>query len=188
MAAVLAAGARTGGVAGRWAVATAELWRTVLAPLLAGARDVLLVAPSWWPPRTVGLVVRAAEGGLSVRPVSRRELLNPESAFVEIGPEFVVIGDERGITGAKTRCAETAVVVSRVVDRLTDGPVHVDARPGWRARAHWGTSGTATAGERPGGPAVERPPVAGRGTVSRRPAATPLVCPVRILAAAARSA
>ncbi|MFN8101035.1 MAG: type VII secretion-associated protein [Mycobacterium sp.] len=130
MAAVLAAGAEPVALLDGGPVATAELWRTVLAPLLAGAHDVLLVHPSWWAPERVGLVVRAAEGGPAVRPVSRRELLHPESAFVEIGPELVVIGDERGITGAETRCAEPAVVVSRVVERLTDGPVHVDAPAG----------------------------------------------------------
>ena len=128
--ALLAAGAEPVALLDDAPVATAELWRTVLTPLLAGARDVLLVHPSWWAPERVDLVVRAAGGAPAVRPVSRRELLQPGSAFVEIGPEFVVVGDHRGSTGAETRCAEPAVVVSRVADRLTEGPVRIDAPAG----------------------------------------------------------
>ncbi len=127
---VLSAGAEPQALLDDAPVATAELWRTLLGALLAGARDVLLVHPTWWTPERVDLVVEAAGGAPAVRSVTRRDLLHAGSAFVEIGPEFVVIGDDRGITGAETRCAEPAVVVSRVVERLADGPVHVDAPAG----------------------------------------------------------
>jgi len=110
---------------------TADGWRSALQPLLAGASDVLLVHPSWWTADRVALVAGAA-GGLAarVRTVARGELLHPNEVFVEIGPEFVVIGDGEGITGAETRCAEPVVVVDRAAGRLAAGLVHIDAPAG----------------------------------------------------------
>ena len=110
---------------------TAEGWRAVLEPLLAGAGDVLLVHPSWWTPGKVAMVTDAVRGAAAtVRAVARAALLHPDQTFVEIGPEFVAIGDGHGITGAETRCAEVDVVIDRVVGRLADGLVHIDAPTG----------------------------------------------------------
>lgn len=106
-------------------------WRSALEPLLAGAVDVLLVHPSWWTADRVALVAGVAgDIAARVRTIARGELLHPNEVFVEIGPEFVVIGDRQGIAGAETRCAEMVVVADRVAGRLADGLVHIDAPAG----------------------------------------------------------
>ena len=114
-------------------VATAALWRTVFEALLDGADAAQLVHPSWWSPRRVGAVAGAARGVVDTVTTSpRHRLLHRGAVFVEIGPDFVAIGDHQGVTGAETRWAEADIVADAVAGRVggDGGAVHIDAPVG----------------------------------------------------------
>ena len=113
-------------------VDTAQLWQRVLEPLLAGHSEVVLVHPSWWSPGLVDTVVTAAAGltaAVHARP--RYRLLHRGTAFVEIGPDTVVVGGDDDVAGAETRCMAVDEVVDAVLARLPGrGPLNIDAPAG----------------------------------------------------------
>lgn len=114
-------------------VATAALWRVVFESLLAGADAAQLVHPSWWSPRRVAAVAGAARSVVDTVTTSpRHRLLHRGAAFIEIGPDFVAIGDYEGVTAAETRWAGADIVADAVARRVGGnvGAVHIDAPVG----------------------------------------------------------
>ena len=112
---------------------TEALWCAVFEALLTGADEALLVCPSWWPPPQVEAVAGAARTvAETVITFPRHRLLHRGAVFIEIGPEFVVIGDHEGILSAQTRWAAVDIVARAVADRVggRGGPVHIDAPAG----------------------------------------------------------
>lgn len=109
-------------------VRTDVLWRCVFERVLAGADNVALVHPSWWNPHWVHRVAAAArQVAGNVTTVSRSGLLHRETAFVEIAPDLVVVGDRGGRIQAESRLAEPDRVADAVAARVgVGGLVHID--------------------------------------------------------------
>ncbi len=115
------------------AVAVEVLWRRLFDSLLAGIGRILLIHPSWWSPARVAAVAEAARhtaGEVTTSP--RYRVLHGGGTFVEIGPEFVALGDHTGVTAVQTRMATVDFVVGAVAARVAAdrGQVHVDAPVG----------------------------------------------------------
>ena len=111
-------------------VATAALWRTVFESLLDGAGAAQLVHPSWWSPRRAATVADAARGVVDAVTTSpRHRLLHRGVVFVEIGRDFVAVGDHEGVKATETRWAAVDDVADAVARRAgaDGGAVHIDA-------------------------------------------------------------
>ena len=122
---------------------TEALWCAVFEALLTGADEALLVYPSWWPPPQVEAVAGAARTvAETVITFPRHRLLHRGAVFIEIGPEFVVIGDHEGILSAQTRWAAVDIVARAVADRVGGGADRCTSMRRWEcpARPHSGQS------------------------------------------------
>ena len=111
-------------------VATDALWRTVFESLLDAAGAAQLVHPSWWSPRRAATVADAARGVVDAVTTSPRHgLLHRGVVFVEIGRDFVAIGDHEGVKATETRWAAVDDVADAVACRAgaDGGAVHIDA-------------------------------------------------------------
>ena len=110
-------------------VRTDVLWRCVFERVLADAHTAVLVHPSWWVPHwvhSVAAVARQVAGNVTT--VSRSALLHRGTAFVEIGPDLVVVGDRGGRLQAESRLAAVDWVADAVAARVAAGGlVHIDA-------------------------------------------------------------
>ena len=98
------------------------LWRTVFESLLDAADAAQLVHPSWWSPRRAAAVADAARGVVDAVTTSpRHRLLHRGAVFVEIGRDFVAIGDHKASRRAETRwaAADTSPMRSRAAPGLT---------------------------------------------------------------------
>lgn len=114
------------------AVATDEVWREALAPLLGDADAAVLVHPSWWPPARVEAVARAAAGFTHVvESISRCEALVRRFAakrVVEIAPHLVLTLDAGHPVGAERRSAAPGLVAEAVTRHVAgSSSVWVDA-------------------------------------------------------------
>jgi type VII secretion-associated protein (TIGR03931 family) len=128
--AVLDAGAEPLALLDDRPVATGALWRTLFESLLDGAGAVQLVHPSWWSPRRAATVADAARSVVDTVTTSPRHgLLHRGGVFVEIGPDFVAIGDHEGVNETETRWAAVDDVADAVACRVgaDGGAVHIDA-------------------------------------------------------------
>jgi type VII secretion-associated protein (TIGR03931 family) len=138
-AALAAAGEPLTLVAGQ-PVPTRVVWRRVFERVLAGADTVALVHPSWWAPAwvdSVAAVARQVAPHVSAFP--RSGLLHRGAAFVEIGPELVLVGDRAGRLDAESRLSHADDVAGAVVTRVEAGPtVHIDAPAGVAGAAELG--------------------------------------------------
>ncbi len=105
------------------------IWRSVFERVLGDAHTVVLVHPSWWVPRWVdGVATAARQVAANVMTLSRSGLLHRGTAFVEIGPDLVVVGDRRGRVTAESRLAAADRVADGVAARIdAGGLVHIDA-------------------------------------------------------------
>lgn len=74
-------------------VAVVDMWRVVMASLLGGRRDpVVVLHPSWWSRARVQRVVDAAAAtGRSVHAQSRSELISRDHPVIEVAGEFVAV-------------------------------------------------------------------------------------------------
>lgn len=135
-------------------VATDDVWREALAPLLDDAEAAVLVHPSWWPAARVEAVTRVATGCTEVvESMSRGEALVrrfPGALVVEIAPHLVLTLDGEHPVGVESRSAAPGLVADAVVRRATGrSSVWVDAPagvPGAAELAAMITAGMRTAG------------------------------------------
>lgn len=115
-------------------VPTDELWREVLHFATGGpVQAVVLICPTWWPPRRVDLVRTAAQASAAdVVVLTRAEALRAavsvvDPAVVEIGPDLVVVtaGDD---VAAVPRVGEPLRVGQAAADAVgIGGAVVIDA-------------------------------------------------------------
>lgn len=116
-------------------VATDDVWREALAPLLDDAEAAVLVHPSWWPAARVEAVTRVATGCTeAVESMSRREALTrrfPGTLVVEIAPHLVLTLDGEHPAGAESRSGAAGLVAEAVIRRAAGrSSVWVDAPAG----------------------------------------------------------
>lgn len=115
-------------------VSTDQLWRDVLRVAAGGPVHVLvLICPTWWPPRRIDRVCTAAQSSATdVVVLTRAEALRAatsavDSAVVEIGPDLVVVtaGDD---VAAVPRVGESLRVGQAAADAVGNGgAVVIDA-------------------------------------------------------------
>lgn len=121
-------------------VGTAELWRTLIGSVPGlGAGPLVVVHPSWWPPRRVDRIVgcAAAAAGPAGRPVAamtraeviRRSAAGEGAVVVEVGSDAVAVSAGGGLR--LLGCADVGAVVDAVGHLVAgDAAVVVEAACG----------------------------------------------------------
>ena len=94
-------------------VAVTDVWRVVMASILSGRRDpVVVVHPSWWSWARVQRVVDAAAAtGRRVNAQSRSELISRDHPVIEIAGEFVAVCHGPAVW---VRCRDDLVAVEEI--------------------------------------------------------------------------
>lgn len=172
-------------------VATAVLWREVLAALACPQPvAVLLIHPSWWPAARVALLSQAAgETWGDVRTRARAQSLAGDAATViEIAATLVAI-TTAGVTVAEPRIGPPAGVADAVVRHAAGGAVLIDAPqtvPGAPALAGLIAARLRAAGRRVDNARLAAPPQPPRTRPRKRRRRAPqLAAVVALLVAAA---
>lgn len=105
--------------------AVGTVWRDLLAPLLRGSDEAVLIHPGWWTAPQLELVRSvAAEFVCEVELVPRAAILGDSDTVIEIAPHAVLVVGPNGPLGLVHRTGES--VVSRVAALIRAGPVVID--------------------------------------------------------------
>ena len=98
-------------------VAVVDVWRVVMASILRGRRDpVVVVHPSWWSWARVQRVVDAAAAtGRRVNAQSRSELISRDHPVIEIAGEFVAVCHGPAVW---VRCRDDLAAVEEITAEL----------------------------------------------------------------------
>ena len=98
-------------------VAVVDMWRVVMASILRGRRDpVVVVHPSWWSWARVQRVVDAAAAtGRRVNAQSRSELISRDHPVIEIAGEFVAVCHGPAVW---VRCRDDLAAVEEITAEL----------------------------------------------------------------------
>jgi len=111
------------------AIAVADIWRTIMADVVGGpAETMVIVCPTWWSSSRVERVYEAAQTVAGdVAMLRRADLLSDQRTWlVEIASEFLVVSSAAGIVDVVRR-GDTDALVSRIP---TSTSVLVDAPEG----------------------------------------------------------
>jgi len=111
------------------AIAVADIWRTIMADVVGGpAETMVIVCPTWWSSSRVERVYEAAQTVAGdVAMLRRADLLSDQRTWlVEIASEFLVVSSAAGVVDVVRR-GDTDALVSRIP---TSTSVLVDAPEG----------------------------------------------------------